>query len=164
MAQKSEPEVKLQSPKKALILSAVLPGAGQIYNKKLWKAPIIWGLGTFLIFQYSKFDTEYQCYLRVLDDEEHTTCSDSENKYGIANLETSQIQDRKDIVKRNRDLQVILLLLTYVVNIVDANVDAHLNEFDIGDNASATIDPTVMPYQINGYSKNAVGLNINLKF
>ena len=162
VAQELEPEVKLHSPKKALILSAVLPGAGQFYNKKYWKIPIIYGLGVFLVSNYSKFDKEYNCYLRVLDGNDNTTCSD--NAYGVDDLNTSQIQDRKDIVKRNRDLQVILLVLTYVVNIVDANVDAHLNEFDIGDNASAIINPSVTPYQIDGISKNAIGLNINLKF
>lgn len=147
------------NPKKALIYSAILPGAGQFYNKKYWKIPIIYGLGGFLVYNYVNFNAEYRCYLGALNDDEH--CSG----FNTQLLAESQIRDRKDIAKRNRDLQVILLLLTYVVNITDANVDAHLHEFDIGDNASARIDPMVKPFQTNnGGINNAIGLNIDIKF
>jgi len=162
LAQESDAEVKVHSPKKALIYSAILPGAGQFYNKKYWKIPIIYGIGGLLAYNYTRYNKEYHCYLRALDGNNSTTCTTSE--YGIENLNDDQIRDRKDIVKRNRDLQVILMVLTYVVNIVDANVDAHLNEFDIGDNASATVNPSLTPFQFDGNSRNAVGLNINLKF
>lgn len=149
------------NPKKAVIYSAILPGAGQFYNKKYWKIPIIYGLGGFLVYNYSRFNKEYNCYRNSLNDQSlESFCSD----YGIDNLDDSQIRDRKDIVKRNRDLQLVLLFLTYVVNIVDANVDAHLKEFDIGEKSSASITPALTPYQINGRNSNALGLNINLNF
>jgi hypothetical protein len=157
-AQDAGSEEVVHSPKKALIYSAVLPGAGQFYNKKYWKIPIIYGIGGLLVYNYSRYNKEYHCYLRALDPNE--SCSE----YGANELNNDQLADRKDVVKRNRDLQVILLVLTYVINVVDANVDAHLNEFPVGDNASATINPALTPYQIDGYSKNAIGLNINLKF
>lgn len=121
----------------------MIPGWGQIYNKKVWKVPIIWaGLGTTIGFaiynhqQYAEFRDAY--YIRI-DDDPNTT-DPYENFYSASQLITIQTQYR-----RWRDLSIILAVGVYGYNILDAYIDAHLFYFDITEDLSLNIEPTLLP-------------------
>lgn len=128
----------VHSPQKAALYSAVLPGSGQIYNRKFWKLPIVYGgigASTFFIIRnhqnYRQYRNEYLYRINngVNGDEELSIYSD-------ANLLTLQDQYR-----RWRDLSVVVLFAVYVLQIVDATVDAHLMQFDVSDNLSLRFNP-----------------------
>ncbi len=121
----------------AAIMSAVFPGLGQIYNRKYWKAPIVYaslaGFGYLLISNQIQFDY-YSTNLRNENDNDPAT--KNETIYNSDQLYTLKTEYRK-----GRDAGIIGCLITYFVNIVDANVDAHLKTFDVSDNLSLRIKP-----------------------
>ncbi len=121
-------------PKKASVMSAVLPGLGQIYNKKIWKVPIIYGVGSWLMFNIFKQNEQYHYYKTELI----TVINGGINKDGLS---AQQLTLLKNQSKKWRDLSIGGLALVYVLNILDANVDAHLREFDISDNLSLHFSP-----------------------
>lgn len=130
--------VKVHSPKKALLYSTVLPGLGQVYNKKYWKLPIIYGGAAALIYSFSFNNGQYQKYLdayRFRTDNDPST-TDNYTQYTADNLILL-----KDYYRRNRDLSAIGVVLLYGLNIVDAYVDAQLFDFDVSDDLSLQIRP-----------------------
>lgn len=149
------------SPKKAMILSAVLPGAGQIYNKKYWKAPVVWaGFGAFAYFinqnnlQYRRFKRAYI----YSTDNDTTTISE------FPNVSPDLIANERNIYRKWRDLSIILTVGWYALNIVDANVDAHLFAFDIEDDMTLRWEPT-FNMAINRRDKPLMGgLRLTLDF
>ncbi len=156
------------NPKKATIYSAVLPGLGQAYNKKYWKMPIIYaGIGT--IFYFAKTNgNEYRDYRQAYDYKTGTNTDVSSdiiiiaNKYSAENLITL-----RDYYRRNVELSWIIMTLWYGLNIIDATVDAHFFEYDIGDDLTLKVEPTLqtnfgeMAY---GYGKCSTGISLKLKF
>ena len=136
--------VELHSPKKATLMSVALPGLGQVYNKKYWKVPVIYaGIGTSLYFafsnqkNYKKFRTAYGNRLNGIDDEAYENYSDE------------SLKSNMDFHQRNRDLSYIVAGLFYVLNIVDASVDAHLFTFPKNDNLSFNLQPNIQWTQNN---------------
>lgn len=129
------------TPQKAGLFSAVLPGAGQIYNKKYWKAPIVWaGLGIstyFIIDNTTNYNLYRDEYLARLD-------GDTIN-LDLANYSESGLRNATDTYQRWRDLSYISFAAIYVLNIVDAVVDAHLFTFDVSDDLSLQITPFTIP-------------------
>jgi len=127
------------SPKRAMILSAVLPGAGQIYNKKYWKAPVVWtGFAVFGYFIHQN-NREYQRFRQAYNynvDEDSSTISE------FPNVSANLLANERDIYRKWRDLSIILTVGWYALNIIDANVDAHLFEFDVSDVARVRWEPT----------------------
>ena len=122
-----------KSPKKAALFS-LIPGGGQIYTKKYWKVPIIYSaLATsgFFIHDNNKNYKHYRdTYLNRLD--------------GIGddiNYTNSELITLKDYYKRNREISIMLFSLAYILNIVDASVNAHLFQYEIDENISFKIDP-----------------------
>ncbi|HEX5001291.1 MAG TPA: DUF5683 domain-containing protein [Bacteroidia bacterium] len=147
----------LHSPKKASIYSAVLPGLGQAYNKKYWKIPLIYagfaGMGYFIVTNNDKYKTYRTAYLNRVDDDPNTTDPYTEI-YSDQDLITL-----KDYYRRNRDLAIICSGLWYVINILDASVDAHLFYFDVGDNLSLQLTPGLQ------YAEGVnAGLSLSLHF
>jgi hypothetical protein len=123
--------------RKAAIMSAVIPGLGQIYNRKYWKFPIVYaGLGGFgyLFYTNQKQFEYYGTNLRAEYDDDATTINES-GYSGDALLEL------KGDARKNRDLGVLGMAIIYALNIVDANVDAHLRTFDVSDDLSLNIKP-----------------------
>lgn len=127
------------SPRKATLLSAVLPGAGQIYNRKAWKAPIAWaGLGTCVYFiqdntrQYRRYK---DAYLARVDDDPGTV----DEFEGQATAD--QLLRVTDTYRRWRDLSYIAFGLVYMLNVIDANVDAHFVRFDVSPELSLSAGP-----------------------
>ena len=149
------------SPKRALWLAAVLPGGGQIYNRKFWKLPIFYGGFVGCIYALSWNNQMYhdysQAYIDIMDNDPSTQSYNSFLHLGTTITEANKKQyqevfrKRKDRFRRYRDLSVFVLIGVYALSIVDAYVDASLSEFDISDNLSLHIQPAVFGNQAPFY-------------
>ena len=167
---KPEKTKKLTRPAKAAIMSACLPGLGQIYNRKWWKVPIVYaGLGGLGYLAYSNY-SESQSYLHAYeyktgDLPEGVTLTQYEtdlaNKYA-----DSQLQTYKESYRRDFEFYSILTVAWYGLNILDACVDGHLYSYDISDDLSLSVDPylrhTETPIKMPQYAQ--VGLSFKLNF
>ena len=144
---------------KAALMSALLPGLGQAYNKSYWKIPVLYaGLGTLVYFvktNNEEYHNYYDAYKYRLDGDSMTV----DNQY--PNLSDEDILVRKDYYRRNRDLSYVLIGVVYVLNIIDAYVDAQLKEFDISDNLSLQTSPWISP-GIEGKQVAGVSLRFTL--
>lgn len=136
-----KPEV-FHSPRKATIYSAVLPGLGQIYNRKYWKLPIVYGgfatLGFFINYNNGEYVKYRQAYSDIIDNDPYTNAYLDLFDPGVFDPnKITQYEERlksaKDYWRRNRDLVVIGTAVFYAANIIDASVDAHFFNFDISD-------------------------------
>lgn len=114
-------------PARAAFYSAIIPGLGQIYNKKYWKAPLVFGsIGTSIYFyvnnqkQYDLYRDEYKNRLLGTRDSEY-----------LSRLSNSQLISAQKYFQRNRDLSAFFIVGFYVLNIIDANIDAALSQFNI---------------------------------
>jgi len=134
-------QVVEHSIKKATWRSVMLPGWGQLYNKKYLKAPIIWaGMGTtigFAIYNHQQYLGYRDAYNIRIDDDPETT-DEYVDLYTGAQLITLE-----NTFRRWRDLSIILTIGVYAYNILDAYVDAHLFYFDISDDLSMKIHPSM---------------------
>jgi len=151
---------KKKSPKQAALFSAVLPGAGQVYNGKYWKVPIVYSaLGTAaFLFQFN--NKQYHKFLTGYQQRIDTTLE--ETIFG-EDVSTDRLLKYKNDTRRNRDLSVVIFLAVYGLNIIDATVDAELSDFDVSDNLSLNISPEIIP--LFGKSrKNTVGLTLCFNF
>ncbi|WP_246581287.1 DUF5683 domain-containing protein [Echinicola shivajiensis] len=149
---------KAKNPKKAALLSAILPGAGQVYNEKPWKVPIIYG-GIITNLYFVEFNNRrYQLFKDALiiyrDD-------DAETENPFPNLNEDGLIRNVDYWRRNRDATYLIFGAIYALNIVDAIVDAHLSGFDVSDDLTLKIQPSVESMYASG---NSVGISIKLKF
>ncbi|MBC5837267.1 DUF5683 domain-containing protein [Flavobacterium muglaense] len=143
------------TPAKAAFYSAILPGLGQAYNKKYWKIPLVYGaIGTSLYFyidsnkKYHQYRDAYKRRLEGYTDDNYSYLDDSR-------LITGQ-----KFYQRNRDLSALFVVAFYALNIIDANVDAALLQFNVDENLS--LKPTVYPNDVT-FRPN-VGLTINYNF
>lgn len=142
----------------AAILSAVVPGAGQAYNKDYWKMPLVYAaLGGLGYWAYNN-NKEYKYYsnnLRAMYDDDPNTINTSQYK------DAGQLITQKNQYKKSRDLALILCGVAYALNIIDANVSAHLKTFDVSDDLSLQFKP----YYNLGYQNHfQTGLSIKLTF
>lgn len=162
------------NPKRALWLSLVLPGAGQIYNRKYWKLPFIYGgfLGcTYALIWNQQMYRDYsQAYLDIMDDDPRT-CSYLEMlppRYDITGREEQfkkLFKRKKDFYRRYRDLSAFCFVGVYLLSVVDAYVDAQLSEFDISPDLSMSVRPAVMETQGISTGRNtAYGVGCCLTF
>ena len=157
---------KEHSPTRAGIYSAVVPGLGQVYNKKYWKIPIIYAAGGYLLYETLQLNSQYRtftcAYEKALKDEDFTTCSDTYDwgQFQVSNDPTSTLRKQKDNFRRDRDMFILYTSLVYVLNMVDAVVDANLWEFDINDDLSLKSTPN-MYFAHNNY---IFGGQISLSF
>lgn len=160
----------IPSPSKATWLAVVFPGGGQIYNRKYWKLPIIYGgfAGcAYALSWNSKMYKDYtQAYLDIIDNNPNTN-SYQDLLPPNANYDTEQLKSilrkRKDTFRRYRDLSIFAFIGVYLISIVDAYVDAELSNFDISPDLSMRIEPTVINDQIYS-SRKAVGVQCVLRF
>jgi hypothetical protein len=154
--------MKRQSPKKAAFLSAVCPGLGQIYNKKYWKLPIVYGglagLGTWVGFNAKNLKGYTNAYKLQVDNDSTTLGSYK----GL--FQANQLKIKRDEVKRNLDLSIILTSVFYALNIIDATVDAHLFDYSITEDISVRIEPEWNFYQAQYIPQAKVGLNFSFYF
>jgi len=140
-------------PKRALWLSLVLPGAGQIYNRKYWKLPIIYGgfLGCAyaLMWNQQMYRDYSQAYLDIMDDDPdtHSYLDMLPPRYDITGRE-EQFQNlfkrKKDYYRRYRDLSAFCFIGVYLISVIDAYVDAQLSVFDISPDLTMRVEPAVI--------------------
>lgn len=149
----------VHSPKKATIYSAVLPGLGQAYNKKYWKIPIVYaaigGCITAAVINQGEF--------KSMRDE---LVFREKNSGAFQNLEfdkfdNSQLLEFSDYHRKWRDNMIIFSMLAYTINIIDANVDAHLFNFNVDENLSMTVQPS---FGFASFSQSYSGLIVTFKF
>lgn len=124
------------SPRKASLYSAILPGLGQAYNEKYWKIPLIYGGLIGLGFVVDFYADNYSYYRRMLLIQKST----GSNPLGASErlLDNAVIKSR-----RERDFYIIMSGLAYIINIVDAHIDAHLKGFDISDDLTLKFQPSI---------------------
>lgn len=151
------------SVRKATVLSAVLPGAGQVYNQKYWKVPIIYGafagMGYLIHFNNRYYHDFNTALIARLDSDPNTVDHKYQGKYTDDNLRTLS-----DYYHRNRDLCVVVTTFVYILNIVDAHVDAHLFNFRVDDNLSLQWQPEFSPGGYLGQGPPAMTLGVHLQF
>lgn len=145
------------APAKAAFYSAVLPGLGQAYNGSYWKIPLAYAaIGIPMYFyidnnnQYNNYRDAFKRRLAGFEDDEF---------FGI--LTDDNLVDAQKLFRKNRDLSLLLAVLGYVLNIIDANVEAHLNQFSITDDLSMQMQPSQIQNFTTG--QNTFGLSLNLK-
>ena len=136
------------SPKKATIRSAMIPGWGQVYNKQVWKVPLVYAtLGTvagIFIVNLSEYKGLRDAYKYKVDTD---TSNDKliPSKYSV--LSANSIKFYRDEYRKNVDMSVLAFIIGWGLNVVDATVSAHLKQFDVSDDLSLKIKPT---FQMNG--------------
>ena len=143
---KKKSKVKVYSPGKAALRSAIIPGWGQVYNKKYWKVPIIYaGLGiTAGIFFYNLEtyqDTRMAYTIRVTED---TARYDEIPDY-LQPISTESLRYYRDSYRQSMDYSILVFLLIWGLNVVDAAVDAHLKSFDVSPDLSLKFKPYYRP-------------------
>jgi hypothetical protein len=154
-------EIEMQapdhSPARATLLSATIPGLGQAYNKKYWKIPIVWGgLGAFGYF-ISWNNERYQYYRKNLIYE-----IEGDPDYPNETvLDQAALRSARDFYRRSRDQVALFGILFYMLQIVDAHVDAHLIEFDVNQDLSVKLEPS---YQRINHMDTNLGLSLKFKF
>jgi hypothetical protein len=133
------------NPRKALLYAAVIPGLGQVYNKKYWKLPLVYG-GFYGVANRIEFYNRRYAMLKghLYYNLEHNLGHDSGKNPEIG-LTTSQLRRLVDNDRRDRDLWVILMGAMYVLQMIDAHVDSHLKEFDLNPDlkTKVSIEPTI---------------------
>ena len=149
--------VPLFEPRKATIRSAIAPGWGQIYNKKYWKLPLVWGaLGTtagIYFYNVKYYRSLKQAYIyRSDNDPTNDILVDQEYR----NLSAESIRSYRNSFRQSVDYSVLFFILFWGLNVVDATVDAHLKAFDVSDDLSLQLKP--------GYSQmsNTAGISLVL--
>lgn len=153
----SREPLNILGPAKAAFYSAVLPGLGQAYNKKYWKIPLVYaaiGIPTYFFIrndrEFDRFRNAYKNRLAGIDD--------SETEFaGISNDALIRAQRT---TRRNKELSLLLALAGYALNIIDANVDAHLMQYNVDENLA------IRPHMKYDEMENAasLGITLNLKF
>ncbi len=135
------------APAKAAFYSAVLPGLGQAYNKKYWKIPIIYaGIGAGIYFysannkDYNRFRDAYKRRLAGFTDDEFWGNGDTPI------ISTDRLVDAQKSSQKDKDLSVVVAVVFYLLNIIDANVDAHLRQFNVNDDLSLKPNFEINPF------------------
>ena len=164
------------NPQRALWLALVIPGAGQIYNRKYWKLPIIYGGFMGCIYALTWNNMMYkdysQAYLDIMDDDPNTASYNKFLHLGVkidaSNEERYKqlFKGRKDKYRRWRDMSLFVMIGVYALSVIDAYVDAELSEFDISKDLSLRVTPTVIPNRAAGNPLEAqsIGLSCQLNF
>ena len=134
--QKVEIEDPLR-PAKAAFYSAVLPGLGQVYNKRYWKVPLVYGAIGASIYTYNQ---NHKNYLRYRNAYKRRIAGYADDEFQNLISSTDRLIDGQEFYKRNRDRSMIFILGFYFLNILDANIDAHLKQYNVNS------DLTVKPY------------------
>jgi hypothetical protein len=145
------------TPSKAAFYSAIVPGLGQIYTGKYWKVPIIYGglgaSGYFYFYQTKQMNSFRDIYKRRI-------AGYTDDKYANRILQNDQLIQGMNFHKRYRDLAVLYFMGFYLLNILDANVGAHLMQFNVND--QLTLRPQLEPNLLN--TDMNYGLTLNIKF
>ncbi|MFB9078273.1 DUF5683 domain-containing protein [Flavobacterium procerum] len=153
---KSE-EIDPLRPAKAAFYSAVLPGLGQVYNKKYWKVPLVFGAIGVSTYLYVDNQKNYKIYRDEYKNRLEGRISDSPS---LARFDEDRLIRIQKGYQRNRDLSALFMVGFYVLNIIDANIDAALSQFNVNENLA--FKPTITRNDVT--LKNDVGVALNYSF
>lgn len=163
-------------PKRALWLAIVFPGGGQIYNRKYWKLPLIYGgfMGCLYAMNWNNnmYKDYSQAFLDISDNDPNTASYNSYLHLGAKITDSNKerykqiFRSRRDKYRRWRDLSFFVMVGVYALSVIDAYVDAELSVFDISKDLSLKVEPTIMnnSSSSNPFQAGAVGLNCSLNF
>lgn len=155
--------VKYHSPTRAALLSAVFPGMGQIYNRKYWKLPLVYGgLGTlgYLVVHYNKLYQQYHDAYVQYYKYGNTEILYTLPKFNMSYSISRQLEFYKKTYRRYRDMDILLFCGVYMLNIIDATVDGYLLNYDISDKLSMHVEPAL----VNGSLACNPSLGLKLSF
>ena len=151
---------KEHSPTKATIMSACLPGLGQIYNHKAWKVPIIYagfGVMAYLIYFNTNYYLDYRCaYIESVNGDKNGNYAYLVNRYSADELFSA-----REYYRRNLELTCLVSALWYILNILDAVVDAHLYSYNISKTLSMKVEPSVFIPVASGNIGGGVKLSLH---
>lgn len=149
------------APATAAFYSAVLPGLGQAYNKRYWKIPLVYaGIGAGIYYHlenkkdYKRFRDIYKRRLEGYTDDEYYGDGDTPR------ISNKRLQDAQRTAQRNKDLSIAVAVGFYLINIIDANVDAHLRQFNISEDLS--LQPRIGIDPVHYHSTYTLSLNFRL--
>jgi len=145
------------SPRKATLYSAIVPGLGQAYNRKYWKIPIIYGAGGAFAYYVVFNQVEYQKFRKAITNTDPGSRALIDGRY----FDYESLPRGRDYYRRYRDLSVLGLGLIYFLNIVDAMIDAQFYYYDVSDDLSMKIQPTI--FNESG-TTSAIGFRIDIVF
>lgn len=149
-------------PSRAAFYSAVLPGLGQVYNKQYWKVPIVYGMLGGSIYAYTWNDRQYQ---RLRDAYRIRLAGGTDDEFsaedGTPLISTDGLERAQQNSQRNKELSLLVTALFYVIQIVDANVDGHLDQFDVDRDLS--LSPYI-DYSPNMLVAPSYGVTLSYKF
>ena len=166
------PGIRKPDPETATWLALAIPGGGQIYNRKFWKLPIVYGGFVGCMYAYNWNGQMYkdyrQAYLDIMDSDPNTNSYKDFFRPGYdyeANKEYLKevFKKRKDRYRRWRDLSIFSFIGVYALSVVDAYVDAQLSNFDISEDINLSIEPQIIDSR-QMYGKDYYGFNCNIRF
>ena len=145
------------APSKAAFYSAVLPGLGQGFNKKYWKIPIVYAAIGTSVYSYDFNQKKYWDYRNAYKSRKAGYNND---QYQNLILDDDRLLDGAEFHKKNRDLSMVFIVGFYILNILDANIDAHLKQYNVNESL------TIKPYINNDieFYEQSIGISLNLNF
>jgi hypothetical protein len=149
--------MKKHNPRTATICSALLPGLGQVYNRKYWKVPLVYGIGGAMVYAYQYNQSKYIKYREAYDE------GDAGKLYIIDGYTRTydQLPLGREYYRRYRDLSLFGIAAVYLLNVIDAMVDAYFVGFDVSDDLSIKIEPAV----VNNFDLTAAaGIKFSISF
>lgn len=146
------------SPKKAALLS-LIPGGGQIYNRKYWKVPVIYGLGGAAAYFSAKNYSNYRLFRETLISRVDSTSDATDNH---PELTQSGVESEMEKRQKNFELLLIATIAVYALQIVDATVDAHLMYFDVSDDLTLQVQPKLMNLDNLAFQQHQINPTIGL--
>ncbi|WP_317169041.1 DUF5683 domain-containing protein [Poritiphilus flavus] len=155
------------APSKAAFYSAVFPGLGQIYNRRYWKVPIVYaaiGTGVYAYIynddRYDRFRDAFKRRRAGFTDDEFYDINNSGIIPGSPDLSDEALQDAQERFQRDRDLALLITIALYALNIIDANVDSHLKQFNVDEDLSLKIQPYLDYHPITSDPNYGMALTI----
>ena len=164
-------KIWVPNPTKATWLALVIPGGGQIYNRKYWKLPIFYGGFAGCAYALTWNSKMYKDYSTAYKDAMNGNMESSSITdllppgYKISETQLKELlRKRKDTYRRYRDLSIFAFIGVYLLSVIDAYVDAELSNFDITPDLSMKVEPAVIDNRINNSSNRSVGLQCSFRF
>ena len=164
-------KIWVPNPTKATWLALVIPGGGQIYNRKYWKLPIFYGGFAGCAYALTWNSKMYKDYSTAYKDAMNGNMQSSSITdllppgYKISETQLKELlRKRKDTYRRYRDLSIFAFIGVYLLSVIDAEVDAELSNFDITPDLSMKVEPAVIDNRIDNSSNRSVGLQCSFRF
>ena len=164
-------KIWIPNPTKATWLALVIPGGGQIYNRKYWKLPIFYGGFAGCAYALTWNSKMYKDYSTAYKDAMNGNMQSSSITdllppgYKISETQLKELlRKRKDTYRRYRDLSIFAFIGVYLLSVIDAYVDAELSNFDITPDLIMKVEPAVIDNRINNSSNRSVGLQCSFRF